>query len=157
LSRSFRIRPFRPADGAALADLHRKAILATSDAYYTGPERDSWAAGLKPEFYVASEEGSIELAVDPKDRPIAFCQCAGDEVLGLYVHPDWQRYGVGRALMQRAEARMASAGHRAVRVHASNSAVPFYEGLGYAVVEATSHKTRGGLVLASTRLTKPLG
>jgi putative acetyltransferase len=157
LSGNFSIRAFRPSDGTALADLHRKAILATPDAYYTRPERESWAAGLKPDFYVPSEGGSIEVAVDPEDRPVAFCQSAGDAVLGLYVHPDWQRSGVGRALMHRAETRIAAAGHRTVRVHASNSAVPFYEGLGYAVVEATSHETRGGLVLLSTRLTKPLG
>ncbi len=157
MSRGFWIRPFRPSDGTALADLHRKAILATSDAYYTRVERESWAAGLEPEFYVPSEGGSIEVAVDPEDRPIAFCQDAGDEVLGLYVHPDWQRSGVGRELMQRAEARIETAGHRVVRVHASNSAVLFYESLGYTVVEATSHETRGGLALASTRLAKPLG
>jgi putative acetyltransferase len=157
LSRSFRIRPFRTSDGTALADLRRKTILATSDAYYTRLQRESWAAGLKPEFYAPAEGGFIEVAVDDKDNPVAFCQSAGDEVLRLYVHPDWQRSGVGRELMQRAETHIAATGHRVVRVHASSSAVPFYEKLGYAVVEATSHETRGGLALASTRLAKPLG
>ena len=151
------MRAFELADGKALADLHRKSILATSTSFYTEAELQSWAAGLgDPGFYAPRDGGVTEVAVAPNGEVVAFCQSTNEEVLGLYVHPDHQRLGAGTALMNRAEARISGAGRTLARVHASISSAPFYERRGYRIVEQSSHQTRGGMVLRSTRLERSL-
>jgi GNAT superfamily N-acetyltransferase len=150
------IRAFATTDGEALADLHRRAILATSEAYYTLAERESWAFGLKPEFYAPKESGALEVAVRQDGRAVAFCHSAGNEILGLYVDPDWQARGVGSNLLLRAEAMIAARGHSAANVTATISARRFYESHGYRFVADHPHKTRGGLVLAAVALEKPI-
>jgi GNAT superfamily N-acetyltransferase len=152
------IRPFRPADGEALADFHRRAILATSGEFYTRTELESWAAGLRGAGYASAvQDGEIiEVALDSGDVPIAFCGRRENSVLGLYVDPDWQRHGLGGLLLARAEAAIGGSGYGSVTIKASISAVPFYVRHGYRVVESTRHTTRGGLVLASAVVEKPI-
>jgi putative acetyltransferase len=152
----FSIRAFAPSDGEALADLHRRAILATSEKYYSLEERESWAFGLKPDFYAPKGGGVLEVALAQDGRAVAFCQSAEDEILGLYVDPDWQGRGAGSALLQRAETMIAGRGHTVAKVTATISAWPFYETHGYRFLADHPHKTRGGLVLAAVALEKPI-
>jgi GNAT superfamily N-acetyltransferase len=150
------IRPFRPTDGAALARLHRRAIMAIPEAFYPIAERESWAHGLTNEGYARAVAGGeiIEVAVDGGDTPIAFCGRKDGEVCGLYVDPDHQGNGIGRALLERAEAAIVRAGHRRIVVRASLFAVPFYRSKGYAEVGHTQFTSRGGLVISATNLEK---
>lgn len=48
------------------------------------------------------------------------------------VHPDWQRRGVGQALVAASEDWARRQGYRVMELHARTVAVPFYERLGYA-------------------------
>jgi putative acetyltransferase len=154
---TFVIRLFAPGDGEALAYLHRRAILATPDDHYTLAERESWASGLDPKFYGSEADGSVlEVAVRRDDWPIAFCHNVNDEILGLYVDPDWQGRGTGSALLQRAEAMMATRGHDVSKVIATTSARAFYERHGYRFVADHPHKTRGGLVLPAVDMAKTI-
>jgi GNAT superfamily N-acetyltransferase len=148
------IRAFRPGDGQALADLHRRAILSTPETFYTPAEKESWASGLRADAYTADHGSLIEVAVDADDRPVAFCHNGRDEIFGLYVDPDWQGRGVGAELLARAERAIGVREHGTVRVKATVSALPFYRAHGYETVRHTRHKTRGGMLLASVLLEK---
>ena len=155
----FHVRPARAEDGAALADLHRAAILATSDDFYSAEERHSWASGLRADGYARSmSDGELIEVAAPKDTdmPIAFCGRRETGVVGLYVHPDHQQRGIGTLLLKRAEAALAEQGARLLTVEASLPAARFYERHGYTPVETFSHKTRGGLDLMSVRMTKTI-
>ncbi len=152
---NWEIRPLRPGDGGELARPHRRAILATPLQYYTAEQLQSWAEGLRPEGYSVAPGGHFDIAA-ARDV-VAFCDQAGDEVRGLYVDPDWHGRGIGSALMRLAEQRMMAAGVQVARVHAALSSQSFYEHCGYRVTELTEHPTRGGLVLPSVRLHKPIG
>lgn len=89
-----------------------------------------------------------QLAAEKAERHIA-CYRNGDLVgclllkdLGdgcvqmrqVAVRPDAQGAGVGRALVEYAEARAAALGYRTMTLHARESAVGFYERLRYARV-----------------------
>jgi len=50
------------------------------------------------------------------------------------VAPEWQRTGLGRALVSGAEAWAKEAGHTLIFAHARDTALPFYRALGYAEV-----------------------
>ena len=156
-AKAFTVRAFLNSDGQALARLHTRAILATSDEFYTAAERQSWAGTLTAEGYAKAVAAGelMEVAVDGGNSPVAFCGRRGGEVLGLYVDPDWQRSGIGHLLLERAEAAIAAAGgHRTISIKSSQSAVSFYRSCGYAVVSESPHGTRGGLVLRSSNLEK---
>lgn len=152
------VRPARGEDGAALAILHRDAILATSTVFYSNEERQSWAAGLRADGYArAMSNGEvIEVAVNDSDVPVAFCGRRKASIEAVYVHPDYQHRGIGSLLLKRAEAALAGAGDRSLRVDASLSAIAFYQRHGYERAEDRTHKTRGGLELAIVRMTKVL-
>lgn len=150
------VRAFREGDGDILIDVHRRAILAVSDAFYTLAERQSWSAGLSPEFYGPKDGSVVEVALSDGGWPVGFCQNVNDEVLGLYVDPNWHGRGAGRTLLQRAEAMMIARGHSLAHVKSTTSAQPFYERHGYRYVADFPHKTRGGLVLPAVALEKEL-
>lgn len=153
---NWQVRALESGDGEALALLHRRAILATSTSFYSTEQLASWAAGLRPEGYIAEPGGWFDV-VTAEGSVVAFCDQVAEEVRGLYVDPDWHGHGIGSALMRIAEDRMRAAGVPVARVHAALSSQSFYERCGFRVTEFTAHPTRGGLVLPSVRLHKPIG
>jgi putative acetyltransferase len=153
----FTIRAGVPEDGAALLSVHRRSILTLGRACYTEKEIRSWAAKLVAEGYGrAMTEGgeTFEVALDPLGRVIAFCSRKDEEVMGLYVDPDWARQGVGTALLARAEAAIETAGHSRVLIGASLTGQAFYEVNGYRMFERRIWKTRGGLEIAVLAMEK---
>jgi ribosomal protein S18 acetylase RimI-like enzyme len=149
------VRPMRAGDGGAMQQLHRRAIMATPDTYYSLEERRSWAFGLQPDQYVTPANGHFDVAV-VDDRIVAFCDHGPDEVIGLYIDPAFQGRGIGSALLGQAEGRMRNTGTTLVKVHSALSSQAFYERHGYREVERTTHRSRGGLMLPSVRLRKQL-
>jgi GNAT superfamily N-acetyltransferase len=150
------IRPLRAGDGGEMYRLHHRAIMATSEDFYTLEERKSWAFGLQPGQYKVPENGYFDV-VEANDVVVAFCDHIADEVIGLYVDPDWQGRGLGSALLRQAETRMIATGSRLAKVHAALSSQAFYERHGYRFTEWTQHQTRGGLTMGGVRLQKSIG
>jgi GNAT superfamily N-acetyltransferase len=150
------VRAYEAGDGDVLIDVHRRAILAVPDSFYSLAERQSWSSGLTAAFYAPKDGEVMELALSDTGMAIGFCHNTADEVLGLYVDPDWHGRGAGRTLLQRAEAMMIGRGHSLAHVKSTTSARPFYERYGYRFVADYPHKTRGGLVLPAVALEKEL-
>ena len=145
----------RPGDGDAMQRLHQRAIMATSDAYYSLAERESWAVGLRPDQYVTPANGHFDV-VEADGVVVAFCDHGPDEIKGLYIDPDFQGRGIGSALLEQAENRMREAGITIAHIHSALSSQGFYERHGYCEIERTKHRSRGGLMLPSVRLEKHL-
>ena len=154
--RSVRLRRGGPNDGAAILAVHRASILDVAGEPYTKAELQSWAAGLHPGGYGDAMVGgeSYLLACSQAGSLAGFVSHRGDEVFGLYIHPAWARCGLGRVLLERAEAAIVDAGHRTIRIGASLCALPFYRTHGYRLVRRKPWKTRGGLVIVVADLEK---
>ncbi|WP_306118010.1 MULTISPECIES: GNAT family N-acetyltransferase [unclassified Roseitalea] len=151
------VRPFRQADGETMAVVHRRAILATSDRFYSESQRRNWAAGLIADSYrrLADDGEWFEVACIG-ERLIGFCGRVDDAIRGLYVEPAWQRRGVGRLLAERAEAAIRERGHTHTAIRSSLPAVDFYRALGYRDGETRVHQTRGGEPMAVLVMHKQL-
>ncbi len=67
-------------------------------------------------------------------RVVGTASLAGDVVRSVFVLPERQGHGVGKALMRHVEGIARAGGMQQLRVPASLTAVPFYSTLGYAVV-----------------------
>jgi len=150
------LNPGTPADGAAIMAVHQASILGLGEGFYRRDELESWAAGLIAERYgEAMAAGETFLLAWADEGTLAgFASYKADEVVGFYVHPDWARSGLGRVLLECAEAAILAAGHRTIRIGASLSGLPFYLAHGYRIVRRKPWTTRGGLVIETADLEK---
>ena len=77
------------------------------------------------------------------------------ELVGLYVHPEHKREGIGSALMAQFETETAAANLRDLWVLSQNhSAIEFYRSLGYEVSGETKWMTIGDVSLEEVRMVK---
>lgn len=146
-------------DAEAIMVVHRRSILGLGEPAYSPAETESWATGLKPEGYVRAmrERGEVFEVVCAGDGVIVgFCSTIGNEIIALYVDPDWARRGIASTFLERAEARIAGGGHERVVIEAALSGLNFYLARGYEVEEEKLSKSRGGLMLKAARLRKTL-
>ena len=127
------IRNARPEDAEALCVAHRLAILETARGFYTETQLIAWVAGVtieahrrqsrSPDFFVAELDGLIVGfgALDVSEHRLSL----------LYVHPNYSRRGIGRALSQTIEQRARDKGIKELRLESSLNAAQFYLSVGY--------------------------
>jgi GNAT superfamily N-acetyltransferase len=65
-------------------------------------------------------------------------------IRAMYTHPDWARRGIGRRVLQAAEAEACAGGIRRFELHAPLPGVPLYRACGYRIVaNAPAHLDDG--------------
>jgi GNAT superfamily N-acetyltransferase len=79
------------------------------------------------------------------------------KIRAMFVHPEWTRKGVGRFLIEACERAAWEAGFRKVEMGATLSGVPFYESMGYVVIEKQERDLGDGVTLELRRMGKELG
>lgn len=132
------IRLFRDADLVPLHDL----ICGTIDVSYSGvyPKR---AVAFFKEYHSKDailkrgQTGEILIA-EKAGAMVATGSLVKNEVSGVFVKPDLQNQGLGKAIMRELENRAVSRGFVEVTLDVSLPSRGFYEGLGYEML--TEHK-----------------
>src|SRR5579862_1314344 len=89
-------------------------------------------------------EGSREL--DPACEPA--------RIRAFFVHPEWARQGIGRALMQACEEAARAARFRDMELVATLAGEPLYSALSYRAVERYAIELPGGLEMVVVRMHK---
>lgn len=128
------IRQAREADADAISDVIVQALRLSNAADYPPQVIERVAANFDAagvRRLMASRE--MFVALDGA-RVVATASLAGDVVRSVFVLPELQGRGVGKALMRYVEGVAQAAAVQCLRVPASLTAVPFYSALGYAVV-----------------------
>ncbi len=145
-------------DASRFVQIHRRAILELGPASYTGRECDSWASGLQEDLYrkAMTSGGETFHVAEIDDHVIGFCSFREEEIIGLYVHPNHGRKGIGSALLASAESQISARPARVIRLNAALPAVEFYQFHGYRIIGRRSWKTRGGLSIGICRMVKDL-
>jgi GNAT superfamily N-acetyltransferase len=90
----------------------------------------------------AAEDDALDPAKDPA------------RIRAFFVHPEWTRRGIGRAIIIACEKALLEAGFRAVDLVATLPGEPLYAAASYIVVERYSIPMSGGLTLPVVRMTK---
>jgi ribosomal protein S18 acetylase RimI-like enzyme len=127
------VRRARSTDAATLRSiLHAtyevtwlpQVTAAAAQAFRTEDRPGEYVAARGHQFWVAELNGEV----------VGFVDWDGDFVNALHVRPDHARRGVGRRLMEKAEAEIAEAGFPAVRLETDTFNIrsrAFYSARGY--------------------------
>lgn len=129
------VRPFRMTDAEALAGvvarILAKAVQGRQPEAVISHIRDNASTDVilqlakEQEVYVAVTEG----------RRVGFLALEDNTISSIWTDPGLQRKGVGRMLVQTAEAAASEFGHEDMRAFASSANVKFFEKLGYTRTE----------------------
>ena len=75
----------------------------------------------------------------------------------VFVHPDWARRGIGRAILEKCEAEARAHGFRSAELLATLPGHRFYRMLGYTGDQRVEHELSGGVTIDFIPMSKPLG
>lgn len=152
------IRRYQAEDAAATLKIFTRAITRAAVADYSPEQVQAWAlpgkrdtaewhiAMFKRNSFVATANGEVVGFSDVDD-------CGYMDM--LFVDPEHQRQGVGRALLEEAE-RLARGFHaRSLSAGVSITARPFFEGQGF-IVEQRQELVKQGVKLVNFRMRKTL-
>ena len=152
------------ADVPRLVGVHYAAVQTLAAAHYPAeviaawsppPDeaRHAWLAGV-----LAQEATLCVVATEPGGQILGFCIAAPGESLlrAIYVHPAQAGRGIGRALLQQAEARCKQRGVRTLWLNASYNAETFYVSCGYEATGPVTYALSEDTSMGAIRMVKHL-
>jgi N-acetylglutamate synthase-like GNAT family acetyltransferase len=77
-------------------------------------------------------------------------------IRAFFVHPEWARRGIGRAILEKCEAEALAHGFRSAELLSTLPGHPFYRMLGYAGDERVRHSLRDGITIDFIPMRKSL-
>ena len=137
------LRAYTPADCGEILRLFYETVHCVNAADYTQEQLDAWTDGADREKWNSSLSEHDTLVAEDGGAIVGFADLADGNYLDrLYVHKDFQRRGVATALCNALEKKCTGE----ITVHASITAVPFFERRGYAVCKKQQVLRRGVLL-----------
>jgi putative acetyltransferase len=142
-----RIRPYRPGDEHALADVFFASVREAGRDDYSEEQVRAWATERPhPSTFVdRAEDGRLLLvAADANDRVVAYADLESDgHIDHMYCLPPWIGRGVGSALYEAIEREARSRGIQRLFVEASEAARRLFERKGFRVVRRNERELHG--------------
>ncbi len=142
------IRPAEAADAAPVIEIHSRSVQELCSGDYTARQIEVWAGKRTPEdmasriamhpYFVAEFNGKL--------LGYAAYSLNSNELLSIFVDPDYTRQGVASALMNELLADARSSGLTTLWLDSSLTAVPFYEKAGFTTSVETIHIFDGVLL-----------
>lgn len=139
------IRPYAPTDVFGLTSLFRASVQAIASRDYTAAQIRAWASCITDEVQFGRRcEIRSTWVAEVKDRIAGFSDLEPDGHIDmLYVHPDFQRRGVARTLLERIEEAAHTIGLRRLYTEASITARPVFETMGFRTIVPQTVTVRG--------------
>jgi putative acetyltransferase len=152
------LRPYAATDASALATLFRASVRQIAVRDYSPTQILAWAPDVIDEGRFGKKcETKWTWVAEIDGRIAGFSDLEPDgHVDMLYVHPDFQRRGVARALLRHLESLARHDRVPRLYAEASITARPVFEAMGFHVVSPQTVTIRGA-TLTNYRMEKPLG
>jgi putative acetyltransferase len=139
------IRTYEAVDAANLMRLFQASVRHIASRDYTAAQLRAWAPDIMDEGKFGPRRESKATWVAEVDGRIAgFSDLEPDgHIDSLYVHPDFQRRGVARALLRHVEETARAMDLRRLYTEASITARPAFEAVGFRVIVPQAITMRG--------------
>ena len=129
------IRQFRVSDVRIVRELIHYTIDVSYSPVYP-PRAVQFFKDFHSEAKIIERHQKGGILVAEKDRKVIGTGSIVDtEILGVFIHPDFQHLGYGRCLMQELEKKAAVNGTNEVALSVSLPSRRFYENLGYEILK----------------------
>jgi putative acetyltransferase len=152
------IRPYTSADLRPVVTLFTETVHRVNSKDYSPEQIAVWAP--RDENWTRWQNrfnGLRTLIAEINGRMAGFAAFTGQGYLDfLFVHHEEQRRGVARALLGEVEAQLRALGIRRATTHASITARPFFESMGYIMLEQRWFE-KDGVMLTNFSMDKDLG
>ncbi len=151
------LRPFLPQDVATVAQIFRDAIDELTEDDYDDAQRAAWAASADDEASFAKRLAAQTTLLALRDsEPAGFISLKGNDYIDmLYVRPEVAGEGIGTFLATAIETLARGRGAKTLSIDASDTALPFFEKLGFKPQLRQSIALEGEW-LANTKMAKTL-
>jgi GNAT superfamily N-acetyltransferase len=150
------VRRLNSNDHDALVEIYRQAVLGSTAQLYSEAQQWAWAEQSNT-LRSLLPEGEGWVIRNQRDQPIAFSlRYPADRLALLYSHPNAQRQGCGRLLINAIEQAAKADAVRALRTEASLISRPLFERLGWQVSWREELRI-GGVPFQRFRMHKQLG
>jgi putative acetyltransferase len=139
------IRPYQTDDVSDLVTLFRASVRSIGRRDYTDSQVQAWAPELiDQESFARRCAAKATWIAECEHRIAGFSDLEPDGHIDmLYVHPDFQRRGVARALLTHIEKDARAKGLKRLFTEASITARPAFEAVGFHVLAAQTVTVRG--------------
>lgn len=145
------IRDYRsPHDAASTHAVYHSAITRTASADYEPSQIAAWAGPEHPDLepWDARRAAAHTFVAIIDGKVVGFVDFLDDGLLDmLFVHPDAGRRGVARRLVDTVKHEARSAGLPTLHTHASRTARPAFEQVGFRVTAARQDNVVNGEVV----------
>lgn len=140
------LRTYQPEDIKEMAKLFYETVHTVNAKDYTPEQLNAWATGLvDTKAWNTSFLQHTSLVAEQDGMIVGFGDIDSKGYLDrLYVHKDWQRQGIGRALCQGLESACSAP---KLTTFASITAKPFFEAMGYVAVKKHQAYRQGVMLI----------
>lgn len=140
-----RIRPYNPADTAAMIALKRDTIGRVNSRDYSAEQVAAWAPDDRAvSGWSQRAADRFVVVAEDDERIVGFGDIGPDgHIDQFYVHADHQRRGVGRAILTALVSEARRSGIRRLFSDVSITARPFFEAHGFQVDAEQTVVARG--------------
>jgi putative acetyltransferase len=152
------IRPATEADVDCILELHVRSIREICSRDYTPEQIEAWVGPKRPEHYLDSIRGKRLVVAEVDGRLAGFGDFDGtkNEIRLVYVSPDFQRQGVGRAIFLWIRDEMRARGFAKAWLDASLTSLEYYKAMGCVSGATQLHTFRPGVSIPCVRMTVQL-
>lgn len=118
-----RIRPANAEDAEQMFDIHVRAVAEGGADHYPQEILDVWHSGRTASGLADVIRAGGCYVIQREDRLVGFAHLRAPELVGLFVHPEFQRIGYGSELFRFAAREIVS---RPLILDSTLNAVDFY-------------------------------
>jgi putative acetyltransferase len=139
------IRTYEAADAASLTRLFQASVRHIASRDYTTAQLQAWAPDVMDEGkFGRRRESKATWVAEVEGRIAGFSDLEPDgHIDSLYVHPDFHRRGVARALLRHVEETARAMDLHRLYTEASIIARPAFEAVGFRVIVPQTITMRG--------------
>ncbi|CAO3363368.1 N-acetyltransferase family protein [Azospirillum palustre] len=146
------IRRMVREDAEVINDIHGVCLTKTLLGRYTQEQVTAWMTGRTSEGYIrASDAGERFFVAEIDGSVVGYASWEGEELLSLFVHPDFQIRGIGSALIGACFVDAGDLSRSITKVKSVLGAEAFYAKHGF-TPEGQGSTTKRGVEIPDTRM-----